>query len=61
MSDSDGSLPSDIEAAANEAISSLVPTKSKARYELEYQKFEDWCKANKIKEVSEKIFLVIFP
>lgn len=57
MSDSE---LSDIEIAANATIWTLIPTKSKAKYELEYEKFEDWYKKNKLQNLTEKVFLAYF-
>jgi hypothetical protein len=42
MSDSEESVGADIEAAAEAAISTLLPAKSRAVYELSYQRFDQW-------------------
>jgi hypothetical protein len=53
MSDSEENLPSDIELAAQSAIDTLIPAKSKERYEIVYKYFEEWMEIKKIREVSE--------
>lgn len=60
MSDSEESLPSDVELAAQSAINTLIPAKSKKRYEIVYKYFEEWMEAKKIREVSEKVILAYF-
>jgi hypothetical protein len=37
MSDSEENLPSDIELAAQSAVDTLIPAKSKERYEIVYK------------------------
>ena len=59
MSDSEESI-SDIEVAANAAIQTLIPAKSRLLYELEYSKFEDWCAKKKVEGISEKVLLAYF-
>lgn len=59
MSDSEESI-SDIEVAANAAIQTLIPAKSRLLYELEYSKFEDWCAKKKVESISEKVLLAYF-
>lgn len=50
MSDSDSDrVPSDIEEAAQSAISTVIPQKSKAVYDLAYEKFEKWLEEKKNK------------
>ena len=59
MSDSD--IPSDIEEAATKVISSLLPDKSRVKYELTYSRYEKWCVEKKINNVTnEKVFLAYF-
>jgi hypothetical protein len=48
MSDSEDALPEDVEAAAQAAISTLLPEKSKQLYESAYKKFHEWCTQQKI-------------
>jgi hypothetical protein len=60
MSDSEENLPSDIELAAQSAIDTLIPAKSKERYEIVYKYFEEWMEIKKIREVSEKVVLAYF-
>lgn len=60
MSESE-SLPSDIEEAAANAVSSLLPDKSKNKYEKFYKRFSEWCESKKIKnEAKEKVLLAFF-
>lgn len=58
-SDSDD-IPSDIEEAARNAVCSLIPEKSKAVYDLAYEKFEKWREQKKVKHVNEKVLLAYF-
>ena len=61
MADSDSdSVPSDIEAAAQSALSTVIPQKSKALYDLAYEKFEKWLEEKKIKHINEKVLLAYF-
>lgn len=53
-------LPSDIEEAAGNALLSVIPKKSKAVYDLAYEKFVTWCDEKKIKHVNEKVLLAYF-
>jgi tRNA 2-selenouridine synthase SelU len=60
MSDCE-SIPSDIEEAATTVVSSLLPEKSKIKYEQAYGRLCEWCDQKKIKnEASEKVLLVYF-
>lgn len=47
--------PPDIRATANEMYETLVPQKSKTKYECTYKKFMDWTSINKIKSISENV------
>ncbi|KAJ8984182.1 hypothetical protein NQ317_011091 [Molorchus minor] len=58
-SDSDD-IPSNIEDAARNAVCLLIPEKSKAAYDLVYEKFEKWRKEKKVKHVNEKVLLAYF-
>ena len=60
MSDSEEGLPSDVELAAQSAIDTLIPAKSKQRYETEYKHFEEWMEVKKIHDISEKVVLAYF-
>lgn len=61
MSDSDsGGLPSDVEEAAQSALSTVIPQRSKARYDLAYEKFGKWLEDKKIKRINEKVLLAYF-
>lgn len=51
---------SDIEKEANEAVSSIVPEKSKALYEKCYKNFEEWLEIKKIHKITEKVMLAYF-
>lgn len=60
MSDSE-SLPSDIEEAATNAASCLVPVKSKEKYEMAFQRFSSWCDEKNVKNIThEKVLLAYF-
>lgn len=54
-------LPSDIEEAAANVVSGLLPAKSKEKYEKMYQRFVTWCETKNIKSpFQEKVLLVYF-
>lgn len=50
-------MPSDIEFAAQSVINTLIPARSKERYEIVYKNFEEWLKVKKVEEVCEKVML----
>jgi hypothetical protein len=62
MNDSETeNLPLEIEEAAANVVSSLLPDKSQAKYEHFYKRFTDWCTSKKIKnEAKEKVVLAFF-
>jgi hypothetical protein len=60
MSSDSDDIPSDVEEAARSAISSVIPNKSKAKYDLAYEKLEKWCEGKNIKHINEKILLAYF-
>lgn len=60
MSSDYESVDSDIELVTNNAIQTLVPAKSRNRYEKVYKRFEDWCSSKKFRDISEKIWLAYF-
>lgn len=63
MSESEESLPSDVEEVAKDVVANLLPRKSKATYETAYTNFQKWCEDKKIKiekKVSEKVLLAYF-
>ena len=60
MSESSLDVPSDVEEAAQMAISSLIPEKSKSKYDLAYQKFNEWLAEKNIKRINEKVLLAYF-
>lgn len=51
--------PEILEKAAN-TTEKLLPTKSRTRYEIVYQKFMDWRIKNKINSFSENVLLAYF-
>ncbi|KAJ8984854.1 hypothetical protein NQ317_013055 [Molorchus minor] len=59
MSDSSdmslNSTPPDIRQEANETYDTLLPSKSKSKYETCYNKFMDWTLVNGIKNISENV------
>lgn len=61
MSSSDDSdHTAEIELAAAEAVSTIIPAKSKALYELAYKKFNEWLQSKKTKSVGEKVLLAFY-
>ena len=56
MSDSE-SLPSDIEELATQVVSTLLPEKSKIKYEQAYERLRKWCDEKKIKNIIDDIIL----
>lgn len=60
MSDPE-SVPSDIEEAATNVVSSLLPEKSRVKYEKAYKRFGEWCEEKKVKNTAnEKVLLAYF-
>lgn len=55
-------LPSDIRAEASEAISKLLPSKSRLAYEKEYKNFQKWKNVKNIKGQgsTENVLLAYF-
>jgi hypothetical protein len=53
-------IPSDIEETARSGISSVIPNKSRAKYDLAYEKFEKWCEGKNVKGINEKNLLAYF-
>jgi hypothetical protein len=47
-----------IEKAAKIACSSVLPKKSRNRYEIAYESFETWCCTKNVAPVTEKVMLV---
>ncbi|KAJ3625554.1 hypothetical protein MTP99_016119 [Tenebrio molitor] len=60
MSSDSDDIPSDVEEAAQSAISSVIPNKSKAKYDLAYEKLEKWCEGKNKNHINEKILLAYF-
>lgn len=54
---SDSDTPQEINEAANIACLSILPEKSKKRYEQTYKNFKDWCSAKQVFTTSEKVML----
>ncbi|KAK4886540.1 hypothetical protein RN001_002811 [Aquatica leii] len=53
-------IPDHIKKSAEEAVASILPTKSANRYNDEYKKFIKWCNDNTIIEYSEVVLLAYF-
>ena len=51
-------LPTDIQAEATNAISKLIPFKSRITYEKEYKNFQKW---KQLKNVREEIKFLTYP
>jgi hypothetical protein len=49
-----------IEAAAQEAVSNLIPQKSRVAYETTYSRFEEWRSKQKVNCINEKVMLAYF-
>lgn len=60
MGSSDEEYCSDIERAAQEAISAIIPEKSKALYETAYKKFCDWLQCKNAESICETVMLAFF-
>jgi hypothetical protein len=52
--------PPEIREAANVAIQNIMPTKSRKRYEVVFEKFLQWCKDKNIKNYTENCLLANF-
>ncbi|KAJ8911552.1 hypothetical protein NQ315_012805 [Exocentrus adspersus] len=60
MSDSED-FPSDIEEATTSAVSTLLPSKFKGKYEKMYNRFTSWCENKDLKNhLQEKALLAYF-
>ena len=53
-------LPEFVETLAEEAMTSLLPTKSKGKYDKAYHNFEKWREENSINVINEKVLLAFF-
>jgi hypothetical protein len=53
-------VPEEIKKEAINVASSLLPAKSLARYEREYEEFKNWQKNNNVTGVTEDVFWCIF-
>jgi intergrase/recombinase len=49
-----------IEESAALAVESVLPVKSKEKYENAYRQFDDWCKEKRVKEINEEALLAYF-
>lgn len=52
--------PPNLKAVAEGAVEKLLPSKSRTKYDKEYQKFQNWCSANKVTRLSENVVLAYF-
>lgn len=59
MASDDNDVPSDIEEAAQSALSAVIPRKSKNKYDLAHVKFNSWCQRKKVLHVNEKVLLAL--
>lgn len=50
----------EIEQAAEEALAGLLPSKSRERYETEYDALESWMREKKVNVVNETVLLAYF-
>lgn len=57
---SDSSEVSDVEESAALAVQSLLPVKSKGKYENAYCQFDNWCKEKRVKMINEVVLLAYF-
>lgn len=60
MDSSDEELPEAILKAADEVNSDLLPSKSRERYEQQYNHFLNWCKEKGVNSFREEVFLAYF-
>lgn len=50
----------DVEMAAGSAMSALIPSKSKDKYDKAYNDFKKWCGQNKVEVMDEKTLLAYY-
>lgn len=50
----------DIEESAALALHSLLPEKSKEKYEKAFKEFENWCLQKRVQDISEEVLLAYF-
>ncbi|XP_051172337.1 uncharacterized protein LOC127288739 [Leptopilina boulardi] len=60
MENSEKILPQSVFDAANQEVENLIPDKSKAQYEIYYQKFIDWKNTQSIKSSNELTVLLAY-
>lgn len=60
VSSDDSNECSDIERSAAEAVSHMLPKKSKIYYEKAYKNFQQWCNGRQVKVITEKVMLAFF-
>jgi hypothetical protein len=53
----DASIPNEILEKSLEAVGTLVPIKSAARYDNEFQQFCEWKNKNNVTQVTEEVML----
>lgn len=58
--ESEDEIPQDILEEANTVSLNLLPTKSREKYEKEYQVFKRWMESRQIRKISEEVVLVYF-
>ncbi|KAB0798507.1 hypothetical protein PPYR_09500, partial [Photinus pyralis] len=51
------STPPELRELADNAVNDLVPSKSKNKYQKEYEKFESWRIENKVQTLTENFCL----
>lgn len=60
MSDIPDIIPEEVLQAANAAVQSLIPEKSKIRYQRDFEQFEKWCADKSVNSFSETVLLAFF-
>ncbi|KAL1514369.1 hypothetical protein ABEB36_003637 [Hypothenemus hampei] len=52
--------PPELREIAKTAVTKLLPSKSKSKYEKEYDKFSTWCESKNVTRITENIVLAYF-
>lgn len=60
MSSNDNVLPENVLNEAEQALNTLIPEKSKGRYQKSYETFKQWQDLNKVTTVNESVMLAYF-
>jgi hypothetical protein len=60
MSEDAEFLSSDVEESAALAVNELLPVKSRKKHNKAYQQFEDWCRENRVRDITEEALLTYF-